>query len=263
MINIRSIYFVLFLLLITGGSAALAKNDYGVTLMAWSFLGYALTSAIAGIMSFIDRRQSIEHTIEYFALFIVFSIIGMRIILLRFAYVEILFSIAGLILVILYGKHLMNVRKGIGNKVLSYFLMLFYSSIVLYLLAMVLNPINKMSSEILALLGLIILVVAILTSFRIRSIIIKDKEVSLSKYLTKQPNNSMVILSLLVIYTIYSAAVITKVIPDIHSNNMPEGYYELVKKAEEGSDVKVDGKFEYQIYKEHLDRFYKNQGLED
>jgi len=263
MINIRSIYFVLFLLLITGGSAALAKNDYGVQLMAWSFVGYALTSALAGILSIFERRISIEQTIENFTLFVIFSIISMRIVLIRFPYVEIVFSIAGLILVILYGKHLIKVRNGIGNKVLSYFLMLFYGSIVLYLLALVLNPMNKLSSEILAILGLIILVIAILSSFRIRSIVIKEKEVSLSKYLTNLPNNSMVIISLLLIYTIYSATVMTKIIPDIHSNNMPEGYYELIKKAEAGTDLKVDGQFQYEIYKEHLDRFYKNQGLED
>lgn len=241
----------------------MAKNDYGVQIMAWSFAGYAMTTAIAGIISFFDRRISIEQTLENFTLFILFSIIGMRLALLRFPYVELLFSIAGLILVVLYAKHLMKVRKGTGNKVLSNFMILFYSSILLYLLALVLNPINKLSSEIIAVLGLILLVLAILASFRVRSVVIRDKEVTLSNYLAKLPNNSMVIISLLAIYTIYSAAVMTNVIPDIHSTNMPEGYYKLVKKAENGTDLKIDGQYEYQIYKEHLERFYRNQGLED
>jgi hypothetical protein len=262
-INLNAIYFFLFLLLITGGSAAMAKNDYGIELMVWSFAGYAMASLIASLVSMLNKRKPLFLSIEYIALFVIFGIISLRISLIRFPYVELAFSTASLILVLVYTKHVLELRKGMGNKPLTIFLSLFYSSIVFYLMAMAINPMSDFYSEIIGLLAIIVLILALGSTLRIRSIVIKDKVVSLGKFLSKQYNNAVMLISLLGLYSIYSIFMVLDLLPDIHSRNMPEGYYELVEKADKGLDQGVDGNYEFQIYKEHHDRFFKNRGLQE
>ena len=241
----------------------MAKNDYGIDLMVWSFAGYAIVSLVASVETMLNKRKPLLLTIEYVTLFVIFSIICMRISLIRFPYVELLFSSAGLGLVVVYSTHVLQLRNGIGNKPLTTFLGLFYSSIVFYLVAMAVNPMSDFYSEAIGLLALIILILSLVSALRIRSIVIKDKVVSLGKFLSKQPNNAVMLISLLGIYSIYSITMALDLLPDIHSRNMPEGYYELVEKADAGLDQGVDRTYEYQIYKEHHDRFYKNRGLQE
>jgi len=63
--------------------------------------------------------------------------------------------------------------------------------------------------------------------------------------------------------TIYTSASLFDLIPELQASNMPKGYYELVKEAENEGGLTTDGKYRYQLYREHMDKFMKNQGLEN
>ena len=106
-------------------------------------------------------------------------------------------------------------------------------------------------------------ILALLTKFRIKSIIVKEKEVSLTKYLAVIPNRSFLLLSLFLLFTIYTAARVINFIPEIQSSTMPKGYYELVKEAENGKDIPLDGRYKYQEYRARIENFNRKQGIND
>lgn len=263
--KLNSIFFILFLLLITGGFASIAQNTYGIQLLGWSVAGFAFFSLLGGLSVFTNSRYPKILSLEYFTLAVLFAIASMRIFLIRFPYVELIFSATGIVLVLIYLKHIANNFKVLKNQNKQLFLTisLLYTTIVLYSIALVINHFSNLIAEIAGFLGLITLLLALLFKVRIKSIIVKDKEVSLTKYLSLLPNRSYLLLSLFLLFTIYTAASLFNFIPEIQSSTMPKGYYELVKEAENGTDIAVDGRYRYQEYRERMENFNRKQGFND
>ena len=175
------------------------------------------------------------------------------------------FSSTGIILILIYLRYIsynFGTLKN-QNKPLFLTLSLLYLSIATFTLAIVLNPISNFFSELAGFMGLVTFILALLSKFRIKSIIIKDKEVGLTKYLSTLPNRSYLLLSLFLLFTIYTAATLFNFIPDIQSSTMPKGYYELVKEAENGKDIAVNGRYRYQEYRERMENFNRKQGFDD
>ena len=263
--RLNSIFFILFLLLITGGFAAIAQNTYGLQLVGWSIAGFSFFSLLGGLSAYTNSRYPKLLSFEYFTLAVLFAIAAMRIFLIRFPYVELIFSATGIVLVLIYLKHIADNFRVLKsqNKKLFLTISLLYASIVLYSMALVINPFSNFVSEIAGFLGLITLLLALVFKVSIKSIIVKDKEVGLTKYLSLLPNRSYLLLSLFLLFTIYTAASLFDFIPEIQSSTMPKGYYELVKEAENGKDIEVNGRYRYQEYRERMENFNRKQGFND
>ena len=73
--KLNSIFFLLFLLLITGGFAAIAQNSYGMQLMGWSVAGIAFFSLIGGLSTIGSNQHPKILSLEYLTLTILFAII--------------------------------------------------------------------------------------------------------------------------------------------------------------------------------------------
>ena len=263
--KLNSIFFILFLLLITGGFASIAQNSYGMQLLAWSVAGFAFFSLIGGLSAVSNNRYPKILALEYLSLTILFAIVSMRIFLIRFPYVEWVFSSTGIILIIIYLSYISNnsTKLKTQNKPLFLTTSLLYLSIITYTLALALNPISNFYSEIAGVLGLITFILAVISKFRIKSIIVKDKEISLTKYLTLLPNRAYLLLALFLLFTIYTTASLLDFIPEVQSSTMPNGYYKLVKEEENGTDIPVDGRFRYQDYRIKMENFNRKQGFSD
>lgn len=258
MINFNSIYFLLYLLLITGGSAAMAKNEYGITLLAISFTGFALTGLYEAVSSLSNHRKNSWQKIELCVLFIVFALIVLRINLIQFPYVEIVFTLSIILLALVYLTYLLKLRKGLGNKRLSYFLGSYYLAILVFLLALAINPLSGDIAQAINWLALVCVVTSIFLAVRVRSIVVRDKEVSLARFLGQTNNRSVLLLALFTLFGIYQVFVRSNFLPDIHSSKLPDGYYELVDKA---ADSGNESELKYQVYKEKMEAFMKNRGL--
>lgn len=263
--KLNSIFFLLFLLLITGSFAAIAKNSYGMDIIAWTTVGFAFFSLTGGISTLLNNRQPKLLAVEYFILSIIFAIVAMRAFLIYFPYVEILFSGASLGLIIIYIIHIVTAKKEInpGNKPLFITVNLFYASIALYAFAMLLNPMNRSISEIIGAAGFIIILLSFIYSRTIKSITIKGKEVNWSRFMTTRKNKSVLLSSLFILFTLYAITNTLKIIPEIQSSRLPKGYYELVKEAENGSDVAKNGKFRYQEFRQQMEKFAEDQGIKE
>ncbi len=261
MINTSSIYFLLYLLLITGGSAAMAKNEYGITLMALSFAGFAVTSFIETVFSYSSGRKTLWQKVEITTVFIVFTLIVLQINLVQFPLIELLFTITGLLLSGLYVSYLLGLRKGIGNKRLSYFLSSFYFSIATFLFAMAINPISANISLIINWIAIGILVISLGLALQVRTVVVREKEVSLAKYLGQLANKSVLIVFLFALFGLYQGFSTTNLLPDIHSSMIPDGYYQLVENAANSSSSEDDMK--YEEFKQKMDAFMQRRGLKE
>jgi hypothetical protein len=262
--KLNSAYFILFLLVITGGFAAIARNSYGIEILGWSVVGFSFFSLVGGISALLSTRDPKLLAAEYFTLTVLFAIVAMRIFLIHFPYVELIFSITGAVIIVIYILQILNAYRSINaeNHLYSTSLILLYSSIAIYALALVVNPTSIFISEILGLIGFAIFIGSFISTRRIKTIIVRDKEMKWTKYLSIQPNRAVLLISLFVMFTLYSGGNYFKVIPEIQSSSMPNGYYQLVKEAESGKDIPANGQYRYELYREHMEKFAKNQGLE-
>lgn len=263
--KLNSFFFILYLLLITGGFAAIAQNSYGITILGWSTAAFAFLCSLGAIFSSTKSNIPRISIFEYIAIAIIFAIASLRVFLIHFIYVEVIFSIAATILVLVYLFYIVRINKTLknDNRQLFISLALFYSSIAIFTLSLTLNPVSNYYSEIAGFVGFSIFILAVLSTFRIKSITSKGSEISITKYLSIQPNRATLLLSLYLLLTVYSAATLFKIIPGIQSSKMPKGYYELVKNAENGVELPEDGQYKYQLFKERMEVFMEKQGLKN
>jgi len=263
--KLNSFFFILYLLLITGGFAAIAQNSYGITILGWSTAAFAFLCSLGAIFSSTKSNIPRISILEYVALAIIFAIASLRVFLIHFVYVEVIFSMAATMLAIVYLRYIIHIYNTLKNENRQLFvsLALFYACITIFTLSLALNPISNFFSQIAGFIGVITFIMAVLSAFRIKSITAKGSEISITKYLSIQANSAMLLLSLYLLLTVYSATTLFNIIPGIHSSKMPKGYYELVKSAENGTDLQEDGKYTYQLYKERMEHFMKKQGLKN
>jgi hypothetical protein len=261
--KLNSIFFLLFLLLITGGFAAIARNAYGVQLLGWSTVGFAFFCLIGLFLSLNKSEIDKPSVLEFNTLTLNLTNSSMRVFLYHFVYVELIFSSAGIVLILVYGWHTFNSYKTVrsNNAPLFMSMALFYTCIGIFTLSLVLNPISASIAEITGFIGFITFILAVLSTLRIKAISVKNGEISITKYLAIQPNRATLLLSLFLLFSLYTGANMFNIVPDIQSSTMPQGYYELVREAENGMDKAADGKYRYQVYREHMEKFMQNQGL--
>lgn len=259
---LNGIFFLLTLVFFTGGSAAMARNDYGLTLMAISMFGLGFASIIGCILSIVVQRRHITQIFEYALLAIVFFSLASRIIFIKIQYLEYLFSIASLAIAVIYIFNIRNVKDFASGRQLVRMLNTTYLSIVGYLLSLAMAPINLTLSTVFGISASVVLILSLVLRSSLKTVQYKGRELRVDEYLSSLPNQSMVLITFFIIASIYSAGVTFKIIPDIHSSKLPDGYYELVKQAESGEDIPVDGKFKFETYQEKMERFIENRGFE-
>ena len=263
--KLNSIFFILFLLLITGGFAAIAQNVYGITLLGWGLAGFAIFSLLGGVLVVFSSRYPQLLAYEYFLLTLLFAIIALRTFLIHFSYVELIFSMTGIGLVVIYIFRILSAVKTLWktNQPLAASLILLYSSVAIYSLAMLMEPFSIIFAQIIGLIAFLTFLFSLLSVLRVKAIILREKEVKWTRYLAVQPNRAVLLMSFFLLITFYTTANYFNIVPDIQSSKMPKGYYKLAKEAENGTDIAKNGKFRYQDYRERLESFTNKQGLKN
>ena len=97
------IYYILFILLIMGAFASMAQNSYGIKIMG----GVAFAFGLVFLVEFIsvlrrNEKKDVYTLIEPLCLCLLSFIFGLRVFYIHFPYIEILFVLAGLVLILIY-----------------------------------------------------------------------------------------------------------------------------------------------------------------
>ncbi|NJN42640.1 MAG: hypothetical protein HC811_10830 [Flammeovirgaceae bacterium] len=182
----------------------------------------------------------------------------MRIFFVRFSYVEILFVVGGLIVMIVYVMRMfrfitLSPDRGSGINLLVGF---YYSSIVFYLLSMVLVPFLPGMAEPAGGIGFALLLGFLGLSFLRKTILVNGNKIVPIRYVGAFKDRSVLLLSLFLMFTFYMGFTKIGVIPKMYSDAYPQQYFNLVNQAETGQNEEDNNrKVLHEEFKEEYDRF--------
>ena len=99
----NALYYLLFILLVMGAFASMAQNNYGLKIMG----GVAFVFGLVFLAEFITvlgkkDNKKIEALVETACLFLLAVIFGCRVFYIHFPYIEVLFGVTGILLLLFY-----------------------------------------------------------------------------------------------------------------------------------------------------------------
>src|SRR5688500_13831891 len=97
------IFYLLFILLVMGAFASMAQNSYGIKIMgAVAFLFVIVFFAV--LVSYIRKEDKADVYVflELIGLIVLAFIFGLRVFYIHFRYIELVFTAAGILLVLVY-----------------------------------------------------------------------------------------------------------------------------------------------------------------
>jgi hypothetical protein len=253
-------YYLLILLLITGAFASMAQNNYGIVIMGWVAVAFGAVFLLQGVQAagkgVADQKDTL---VELFALSVICILLALRVFFIHFMYVEMVFGIAGLVLITVYlGRLYRNYRiVKPGSGYLAGMVVLFYSSMVLFLLSMVIIPFVPGLSEPTGVMAFAILILFLAMSLYKKEVIYNGEKISAHSLAARFENRTVVLLIIFSLFSLYIGLTKIDVIPQIYTDEFPQAYFELVNRAESGNETPVDGRFDHERFKEQYDQFVR------
>jgi len=249
-------YYLLILLLITGAFASMAQNGYGIKIMGGVAAAFGAVFLIQVIQIFIKKGiKDLILLIELFSLTLMAAILSMRVFYIYFPYVEILFGLSGLTLILVYVSKMVNaypmVRK--QSTYLASMVLLFYGSIILFIFSMAVTPFLPLLAEPAGIIAFGLIVIFTLYSLIKKEVLFDGDKVTAIRMATHAEHRTVVLLSIFILFSLYIGLNKIDLIPGIYSDEFPQAYFELVNSAETGEESPVDGTFTHESFKELYD----------
>jgi hypothetical protein len=251
-------YYLLILLLITGAFASMAQNNYGIIIMGWVAVAFGTVFLLQGVQAAVKGPADKKDTLmELFALSVICILLALRVFYIHFMYVEFVFGIAGLVLITIYlGRMYRNYRLvKPGSGYLAGMVVLFYSSLVLFLLSMIIIPFVPGLSEPAGIMAFGILILFTVVSLNKSDVIYNGEKISAHRLAARSANRTLVLLIIFSLFSLYIGLTKIDIIPQIYTDEFPQAYFELVNRAESGIETPVDGRFDHDRFKEQYDLF--------
>lgn len=234
----------------------MAQNDYGIKILGLVAFTFSLLFIIQFILHLQEKDKLFDLT-ELGSLFILSGILAMRVYYVRFAFVEVLFGVAGFLLIIVYAFKLSYSWKTLSarNKTMAILVALFHGSIILYVVSMVTVPFIPQLAEPTGGTAFVLLLAFVVASMLNREVLLEGEKVTGLSYVLKFKDRSIVLLTLFVLFTAYMGLTKFDILPKMYSDEYPQAYLELVKQAEVGREEPVNGKYKHEEFKELYDQF--------
>lgn len=254
-------YYLLFVLLVMGGFASMAQNSYGFKIMGLVAFIFGLLFVTQLVYVF-RNKSKIDYLVicELIGLFSISIILGLRVYYIHFDLVELIFGLAGGLLMAVYGVKAVQLFKEINskNKILALLVLCFYVSLISYILSMTVIPFFPIFSEVFGILAFLLLIIFGVVSFRKKQMHYgSDKATSIS-VIVGNKDRSIILMSLFLLFTVYMGLSKVEVLPKMYSDEFPQAYFELVNTAEMGQGEAVDGKYKHEEFKEKFEKFLEN-----
>ncbi len=260
------IYYLLFILLIMGAFASMAQNSYGLKIMG----GVAFVFGLVFIVEFIsllrkNDKKDMFTLIEPVSLFLLSFIFGLRVFYIRFPYIELLFGVAGVLLVMVYlRKTILRFRYfQPRNSFLAMLVFIFHLSIILFLISLAMVPFAPKIAEVTGAGALVLLMTFIIAGFFTRDLLVDGEKISAFKMVKNLKDHSIIIVSLFLLFSLYFGFNRIGVLPGIYSDQFPKAYFELVDKATSKKEKPVDGKYKYEEFMKKYEQFLKHHNIKN
>lgn len=258
----NTINYLLFILLIMGAFASMAQNSYGLKIMGGVAFVFGLLFFIEFISVLTEKgKKDIYILIEPACLLTLSVIFSLRVFYIHFPFVEWLFAAAGVVLVLIYiGKMIICFRNmKPKNSKLALLILVFHFSIILFLVSLVIVPFAKKFSEITGTIAFILILIFIIIGLFKKDWLVTGEMVSPFKMVTHFQDHSIIIVSLMLLFSLYIGFNQVGLIPGIYSDEFPQAYYKMVEDAASKKEEPIEGKYKYEAFKEKYDAFLKNK----
>jgi hypothetical protein len=258
--NYNTLYYLLFVLLILGAFASMAQNTYGLTILGTAAIAFGLIFLYQFIAGYRNKEGYNKLSqLELFSMTILSFLFALRIFHIHFPYVEWVFSITAMVLGFIFIKKLLERFSGMKakNMSLALLLLIFYVSLVLFIFSFVLAPFVPGPAVYAGAAGFILLMIFLVFLFVKKDLKIDGEKVTVVKTIAMYRDRSLLLISLFFIISLYFGLTVTKILPPLYSDQLPQAYYELVNDAESGKEIPENGRYKHEEFKEHYELFLK------
>jgi hypothetical protein len=253
----NTIYYLLTVMLILGGFASMAQNDYGMLILSGVSIAFGLIFLVQLIQTFQSGKVSDRVLrLEIFALFLLAVLFTLRTFQIYIPFSEWIFAVSGLALALIYFNRMIRHYRQYAskNKILALLVAVFYLSIVVFFLAMMMTSFNPGLVKITGGIACILILGAVLFSLFNGNFLVVGEKTTAVKTISGFRDRYFLLISLFILFAIYVGFTGSGVLPKLYSDKYPQAYYQLVNRAESGKEKPVDGRFEYETFRKNYEQ---------
>jgi hypothetical protein len=260
----NTIYYLLFVLLIMGAFASMAQNSYGISLLGAVTFSFGLLFLYQFFQTFKDaEKKDYFLQAELISLFVISILFALRMFHVYVPFSELLFAMAGLVLIFVYVKKMLY-RYGIlasKNMNAARLSLVYHLSLILFIISLIAVPLLPQLYSYLGIAAFILLVGFLITGLLVPKYLLDGSEFSVFKLVAGLKDRSMILLSLFFIISLYTGLTRIGVLPSMYSDEYPQAYFKLVNNAETGKEKPVNGKYKHMEFKERYEGFLERNGM--
>jgi len=250
-------YFLLFFLLITGAFASIAQNAYGMTILGVASISFSTLFAIQWLRAWNKQEKKWLTITELSCLVFLTVLLALRVFNIHFQSAEVIFTATAFVLVIVYAMRLAQwfmPDMRIAGRV-SWLVLFYYLSLILFLLAASLAPLIPRVALTSGIFAFFLLILFVVGSWISRDQIVEGEKISGFQFVGRFKDRSALLLSLFLLFSIYSGLTSAGWLPKMYTSVYPQTYYQLINQAESGKEIPVDGKYRHEAFREEYDGF--------
>lgn len=245
----------------------MALNTYGMKLIGFSCLGFALTF-FHEIVFGMKKRDDLEPwnrkslSFELVILTILSILFFLRSLLISFPFAEEVFILSVLLLIGNYIYIAQKSVKGLWNieRAPSYGLMFYYASLILFSFTFIVGVLFPDKGAVMAVVGFTLLGVYIVIGLVHKGMIINGEDYTLFTFTLNLKNKTTIVfVAVIMIFSFYTFRD-ANLIPGMYSGDTPTGYLRLIQEAEAGPDSQEEKVDRYIKFKSHYEYFIEKYG---
>ena len=262
----NAVFYFLFILLVMGAFASMAQNSYGLKIMIGVSFAFASIFLIQLVATMIKKDKKNTYSfIEPACLFSLALTFSLRALNMRFPYIEFLFAIAGILLILIFMRKLISRYHFFKSKntFLSILLIAFHLSIILFLFSMILFPFAQKTAEAIGIVAFVLLLIFVFAGIVKKNLLVDGVKVSPFSMVINFNDHTLVIASICLMFSLFIGLNKFGLLPGIYSDEYPQAYFDLVNNAASGKEKPVDGKYQYELFKEKYDQFLKRNNVKE
>ena len=261
------LYYLLFVLIITGAFSSMALNTYGMKLIGFSCLGFAL-AFFHEVVFGIKKREDLEPwnrntlSFELILLTVLSVLFFLRSLLISFPYAEEVFILT---VILIIGDYIFIAQKSVVklwniHKVPAYGLIFYFASLILFSVTFIVGILFPDKGIVMAVLGFILLGIYLVIGLMYRNMIINGEDYSLFKYTLNLKNKTAIaFVAIIMIFSFYTFRD-ADLIPGMYSGDTPTGYLRLIQEAESEQDGQENKADRYIEFKSQYEQFIEKYG---
>lgn len=262
--RVYTLYYLLIVFLILGTFAAMAQNYYGQVILGLVAFVFGLVFSYHAWYQLKVQNKTFWSVAEPICLALIAVILGLRVFYIYFAYAEIIFVAAGLLLLFVYLRTMLRHEvsaeqiRTAGSK----FDLTYYGSILAFLCSLIIAPFYAVISFITGIIGFLLLLIFIGMAYRKKTYIGQDEVPPVLAWVRARQDHSTILLILFFLFSLYQAMIRTSLFPAMYNDEMPQVYDQLIQ--QKGSSLIQNNQIitDHDAFKEAYDQLVKRHPVE-